>query len=62
MKKSKVINPPERIYLQVLGDDDSGIDTPYKDVSMDLITWHDGRIFDADVEYRLVKRSARIKE
>lgn len=58
MRKAKVIDPPARIFLQVAGDEDSE-DVNYADVLTENITWHDERIFDADVEYRLVKRSAR---
>lgn len=58
--KSKVLNPPERIWLQVLGDDDTGDGFHYSDIAIEEITWHDEKIFDSDVEYRLVKRrSAR---
>lgn len=57
--KSKVLNPPPRIYLQVLGDDDSGAAIEYGAIDLSEITWHDERIFDADVEYRLVKRTTK---
>lgn len=60
--KTRVLNPPARIFLQIVGDDDSGESVPYESVGIDEITWHDERIFDADLEYRLVKRPAKNRE
>ena len=56
MKRAKVLNPPERIFLQVAGDYDGPDDTEYSHISPDDITWHSERVFDMDVEYQLVKR------
>lgn len=58
MRKVKVINPPERIFLQC-GIDDEPSDVPWHEISIEDVTWHDESIFESDVEYRLVKRSAR---
>lgn len=55
MRKAKVINPPERIFLCVG-------DLEYEDAEFsDLreVTWCSEKIDESDVEYRLVKRSAR---
>ena len=55
-RKPRVLNPPERIFLQVAGDYDGPDDTEYSHISPGDITWHTEPIFDQDVEYRLVKR------
>jgi hypothetical protein len=55
--KAKILNAPERIFLQIAGDHDGPEDTDYNEVMhTGEVTWHDERIFDADVEYRIVKR------
>jgi hypothetical protein len=51
-RKPRVVNPPERIFLQVAGDYDVPDETEYSHISPDDITWHAERIFDRDVEYR----------
>ena len=55
-RKPRVLNPPERIFLQVAGDYDGPDDTEYSHIRPDDITWNTEQIFDQDVEYRLVQR------
>jgi hypothetical protein len=47
----KVLNPPERIYLQV-GDIEEDCDFE----NCDEVTWCQDSIHNTDIEYRLVKR------
>ena len=54
MRKPKVTNPPERIFLQC-GIDDEADDVPWHEISIADVTWHDESIFESDIEYRLVK-------
>lgn len=56
MKTPRVINPPATIYL-VAGDLDE--DAPFDELHE--VSWCADKIGNSDVEYRLVKRSARIK-
>lgn len=52
--KPRVLNPPDRIYLNY-GD----IDEDCQHEDCDEVTWCTEQIGDSDVEYRLVKRSKR---
>jgi hypothetical protein len=57
MKKPKVIDPPETIYLQI-GEIDE--DVKWADEwACGEVTWCADRQFDCDVEYRLVKRKKK---
>jgi hypothetical protein len=47
----KILNPPERIYLQV-GDIEEDCDFE----NCDEVTWCQDSIHNTDIEYRLVKR------
>jgi hypothetical protein len=47
----KILNPPERIYLQV-GDIEEDCDFE----NCDEVTWCQDPIHNTDIEYRLVKR------
>lgn len=49
--KPKALNPPERIWL-VVGD----IEETCEFHDCDEVTWCSAQQYDADVEYRLVKR------
>ena len=54
LNQPKVLNPPERIFLNV-GDLDE--DCEFSDLSTENITWSsDDSIFESDVEYCLIKR------
>jgi hypothetical protein len=54
MKKAKVINPPQRIFLQV-GELDE--DAVFDDLADGEVTWCIDKIEDTDIEYRLVRPS-----
>ena len=51
-RKWRVLNPPERIWLQV-GDIEQDCD--FSACSQADISWCADEIFDTDIEYRLVK-------
>jgi hypothetical protein len=60
MKKAKIINLPERIYLNS-GMDEEDFELYAKDGIHDFkeweeVTWCEDKIFDHDIEYKLVKR------
>lgn len=54
MKKPRVLNPPERIFLQY-----GQIDEDVEHDLCDEVTWCTDQIDESDVEYRLVKRRKR---
>jgi len=54
--KPKIYNLPKSVYLQVVGSYDGEDDTDFTDVQRDDISWCDVKIFDGDVEYKLVKK------
>jgi hypothetical protein len=57
MKSPKAANTPERIWLQV-GDIDR--DCEFAECyDSGGVTWEQDRIYDTDIEYRLVKRRRR---
>lgn len=57
MKKPRVLNPPDRIFLQV---GDIAEDVKWSDEwAVGEVTWCADRQFDSDIEYRLVKRRRR---
>ncbi len=51
MANPKLIDPPEKIYLQV-GD----LDRDAKWAECDEVTWCEDKIWPTDIEYRLVRR------
>lgn len=55
MKRPKLIDPPDRIWLQV---GDIQRDATLAECQ-DEMTWHTEPIFDTDIEYRLVRRQTR---
>lgn len=56
MRKPKVLNPPERIYLQV------GEIVEFRAIAHNCeASWCDSKVYDSDIEYRLVKRKAKKK-
>jgi hypothetical protein len=55
MRKPRVLNPPDRIFLQY-----GPIDEDVEHDFCDEVTWCHHAIHDADVEYRLVKRRKRV--
>jgi hypothetical protein len=57
MRKPRVLNPPERIFLQV-GELDADWEFDEAERSGE-VTWCADPIYDTDVEYRLVKRRKR---
>jgi hypothetical protein len=57
MRKPRVLNPPERIFLQV-GELDEDWEFDEAERSGE-VTWCADSQFDTDVEYRLVKRRKR---
>jgi hypothetical protein len=58
--KPKVLNPPERIFLQV-GDIDEDVQWA-EEWACGEVTWCADQQFDSDIEYRLVKRRSRKKQ
>jgi hypothetical protein len=60
MKKLKVLNPPERIFLQVGDLECDGKDVEWKDCFE--VTWCEDSQWPSDIEYRLVKRRSRKQE
>ena len=60
-RKPRKMIPPETIYLQVVGSDDTAdveetYSRPFDDSE---VTWCADKINDSDLEYRLVKRRTR---
>lgn len=53
--KLKVINPPDRIYLQV-----GEIDRDCEFKGLEEVTWCADPIYETDIEYRLVRRKRRV--
>ena len=61
MTKRGVFKPPDRIYLQVVDSDEpADIEATYSQPFAEHeVTWCTDKIFDSDLEYRLVSRVAR---
>lgn len=53
------IDPPEIIWLQWHGDSDPSVEDPTDQIFESEVTWCRDKIFDHDIEYRIVKRSRR---